>query len=102
MNLTEILQSKINGEILNKIDEIRYNFITQRLYEEVYKGYIIAYHRTKDAKAFMDISNKIGFTTLGKGGGAMYGVGLYGNYTWEGVITPYSKSHYGDYIVNTL
>lgn len=59
MNLTEIIQSKNDGKTLSKIDEMRYNFVTQRLDEEVYKGYIIAYHRTKDAKQFMKISNKI-------------------------------------------
>lgn len=35
MNITEIIQNKIQGNILCKRDEMRYNFITRRLNEEL-------------------------------------------------------------------
>jgi hypothetical protein len=105
LTINEILDliqtGKINESNLDSKDLIKIQFYRDKLNEEVYKNYITAYHRTIDKNEFLDKSNEHGFQ-LGDGGGSMYGVGLYGNYTWEGVHTEYSIKMYGKYIIKYI
>lgn len=69
--------------------------------EDVKGGRIIAYHRTNYKKVegeegLPDKLKKEGFKLEAPG---RFGVGVYCNYTWDGVTTDYSRGMYGNMIV---